>query len=64
MTPLKPIPLFVLTGFLGAGKTTLLNEVLQDEALAGTLAVPETQIRRSRTALFVFLLNRHAHAKT
>lgn len=30
-------------------------------ALAGTLAVPETQIRRSRTALFIYLLNRHAH---
>jgi hypothetical protein len=29
-------------------------------ALAGTLAVPETQIRRSRTALFVYLLKRHA----
>lgn len=39
MTPLKPIPLFVLTGFLGAGKTTLLNELLQDEALAGTLVI-------------------------
>lgn len=30
-------------------------------ALAGTLAVPETQIRRSRTALFIYLLKRHAH---
>ena len=29
-------------------------------ALAGTLAVPETQIRRSRTALFIYLLKRHA----
>ena len=29
-------------------------------ALAGTLAVPETQIRRSRTALFIYLLRRHA----
>src|SRR5262249_49860865 len=28
-------------------------------ALAGTLAVPETQIRRSRTALFIYLLKRH-----
>ena len=32
-------------------------------ALAGTLAVPETQIRRSRTALFLYLLKRHAHAQ-
>jgi len=31
-------------------------------ALAGTLAVPETEIRRSRTALFFYLLKRHAHA--
>src|SRR5438105_4979453 len=30
------------------------------QALAGTLAVPETQIRRSRTALFIYLLKRHA----
>ena len=30
-------------------------------ALAGTLAVPDTQIRRSRTALFIYLLKRHAH---
>ena len=29
-------------------------------ALAGTLAVPETQIRRSRIALFIYLLKRHA----
>lgn len=34
------------------------------KALAGTLAVPETQIRRSRTALFLFLLKRHTHAQT
>ena len=32
-------------------------------ALAGTLAVPETQIRRSRTALFLYLLKRHAHER-
>jgi hypothetical protein len=32
------------------------------QALAGTLAVPETQIRRSRTALFIYLLKRHAQA--
>ena len=32
-------------------------------ALAGTLAVPDGQIRRSRTALFTYLLKRYAHAK-
>jgi hypothetical protein len=30
-------------------------------ALAGALAVPATQIRRSRTALFLYLLKRHVH---
>ena len=35
------------------------DEVVK-RALAGTLAVPETQIRRSRTALFIYLLKRHA----
>lgn len=30
-------------------------------ALAGTLAVPENRIRRSRTALFLYLLKQHAH---
>jgi len=35
------------------------DDVLR-RALAGTLAVPETQIRRSRTALFIYLLKRHA----
>ena len=30
-------------------------------ALAGTLAVPQQEIRRSRTALFLYLLKRHAH---
>lgn len=30
-------------------------------ALAGALAVPSTEIRRSRTALFLYLLKRHAH---
>lgn len=41
----------------------LLNLHSDDQikrALAGTLAVPETQIRRSRTALFIYLLKRHA----
>lgn len=36
------------------------DEVVK-RALAGSLAVPETQIRRSRTALFIYLLKRHAH---
>ena len=35
------------------------DSVIQ-RALAGTLSVPETQIRRSRTALFIYLLKRHA----
>lgn len=30
-------------------------------ALAGTLAVPSERIRRSRTALFLYLLKQHAH---
>ncbi len=37
------------------------NDDVVKRALAGTLAVPETQIRRSRTALFIYLLKRHAH---
>ena len=32
------------------------------KALAGALAVPDSQIRRSRTALFLFLLKRYTHA--
>jgi hypothetical protein len=35
------------------------DEVVK-RALAGTLAVPETEIRRSRLALFIYLLKRHA----
>jgi hypothetical protein len=31
-------------------------------ALAGALAPPDDQIRRSRTALFLYLLKRHSHA--
>jgi hypothetical protein len=34
------------------------------QALAGALAVPEAEIRRSRTALFLYLLKRHQHAST
>jgi hypothetical protein len=37
------------------------DEIIK-QALAGTLAVPETQIRRSRTALFIYLLKRHAQS--
>jgi len=33
-------------------------------ALAGALAVPENQIRVSRTALFLYLLKRYAHAQS
>jgi hypothetical protein len=39
----------------------LYSDAVVKRALAGTLAVPETQIRRSRTALFIYLLKRHAH---
>lgn len=37
-------------------------DIVIRKALAGTLAVPDAQIRRSRTALFLYLLKRHAHA--
>lgn len=40
----------------------LHSDELIKRALAGTLAVPETQIRRSRTALFIYLLKRHAQS--
>lgn len=40
---------------------SLHGDDLVKRALAGALAVPETQIRRSRTALFIYLLKRHAH---
>jgi hypothetical protein len=52
-----------------AGNEEALQAVLNlhpdpiiQRALAGTLAVPEPQIRRSRTALFIYLLKRHAQA--
>src|SRR5205809_332209 len=32
------------------------------KALAGALAPPDDQIRRSRTALFLYLLKHHTHA--
>lgn len=40
---------------------SLNGDDIVKRALAGTLAVPDTQIRRSRTALFIYLLKRHAH---
>jgi hypothetical protein len=40
---------------------SLHPDAVVKRALAGTLAVPETQIRRSRLALFIYLLKRHAH---
>ena len=39
---------------------SLYPDAVIKRALAGTLGVPETQIRRSRTALFIYLLKRHA----
>ncbi len=36
-------------------------DAVVQRALAGALAVPATAIRRSRTALFLYLLKRHAH---
>jgi hypothetical protein len=39
---------------------SLYPDAVVKRSLAGTLAVPETQIRRSRTALFIYLLKRHA----
>jgi len=38
----------------------LYSDPIVRRSLAGTLAVPETQIRRSRTALFIYLLKRYA----
>ena len=37
-------------------------DILIRKALASALAVPDAQIRRSRTALFLYLLKRHANA--
>jgi hypothetical protein len=37
----------------------LYPDTVIQRALAGALAVPEGQIRRSRTALFIYLLKRH-----
>lgn len=49
------------------GNAAQLEEALRFEdtiikrALAGALAVPDSQIRKSRTALFIFLLKRYAN---
>ena len=70
--PLAPTRFFTIAKIQRAlgetGDDTTLQAVLNlhsddqiKRALAGTLAVPETQIRRSRTALFIYLLKRHAH---
>ncbi len=40
---------------------SLYPDAIVKRALAGALAVPDSQIRRSRTALFIYLLKRHAH---
>jgi hypothetical protein len=39
------------------------DDAVIKRALAGSLAVPATEIRRSRTALFLYLLKRHAQPK-
>jgi hypothetical protein len=41
----------------------LHSDAVLRRALAGALAVPEGQVRRSRTALFFYLLKRHAHVQ-
>ena len=47
-------------GSLEAALRLCSDDVVR-RALAGSLAVPAPKIRRSRTALFLYLLRRHAH---
>ena len=69
MTPARFFTVAKLQRALGEpGNGELLEATLNlhdDErikgALAGAMAVPAAQIRRSRTALFVYLLKHHAH---
>ena len=42
----------------------LHSDAILRRALSGALAVPESDVRRSRTALFFYLLNRYTHAST
>lgn len=59
-------------GVLGeTGVAPLLEAALQlypdatiQRALAGAMAVPDSQIRKSRTALFLYLLKHHANQHT
>lgn len=53
------------------GAASLLEAALQlypdatiQRALAGAMAVPDSQIRKSRTALFLYLLKHHANQHT
>jgi hypothetical protein len=46
---------------IAAALSTHADLVIQ-RALAGALAPPSREIRRSRTALFLFLVNKHSHA--
>jgi G3E family GTPase len=39
MTPVGPVPVTIVTGFLGSGKTTMLNRLLRSPALADTVVI-------------------------
>lgn len=73
--PPAPRPRFFTLGKLARalgeqGNEQQLQEALKfpddavKRALAGALAVPEAQIRKSRTALFLYLLKRYAESST